>query len=497
MGKWLFFDSSRLEEHRNIEFMMHQPQKAAHAPIYCSNQVLDMPVSLHYDEEEQQFKLWYMENNADKTVVLTYWTSADGLRWERPPLHLFGEADPCNTVMKGTGQQGTYGVFSLHRVIVDKQEKDPGKKYKMLYWDKPRLTPSGALAAFSPDGIHWVKHDEDRALFGGHDAFNLMQDADTGQYRCYQVLTQRREPQSFTATDNMPGFKRLVHVRTSGDFATWSGERLLFDTDGDDPEDMQHYFFQVTRYEGLYLGYLTAYYSGEQKGDTKLYYSNDGYSWNKTHGRASFLPHGADGEWDSCWASLIQDPIRLNGNLIFYYHGVNKPHNWISWKLDETKFLHSHLGWYTNELAKVDNLAVIAQDRMHALVNDLQELIGERLNREEKSFIRGFGLAVLREDGYVSVRSRGKEGMFVTEPVTLSGRIAVNCDCSGGWISVGLQDESGNWIEGYEPERCVIERQDGTELVLRWNEDGKLPERSGPVKLLVRLSNCDLYSISL
>ncbi|MCL5459709.1 hypothetical protein M3M33_13825, partial [Loigolactobacillus coryniformis] len=68
---------------------------------------------------------------------------------------------------------GGYGDRYCCSVLVDPLEQDPTRRYKMAYYDWSvvgKREEPGLHVAFSPDGIHWTKHDEGtllRTLYGG------------------------------------------------------------------------------------------------------------------------------------------------------------------------------------------------------------------------------------------------------------------------------------------------------------------------------------------
>jgi hypothetical protein len=92
-------------------------------------------INVLFDEEERLFKMWYnvsrklSDQRAEVQDALAYATSLDGLRWEKPLLHLH-EVD---------GSSANNLVFPFFRwatgtgVYKDPVEQDPERRYKMLF----------------------------------------------------------------------------------------------------------------------------------------------------------------------------------------------------------------------------------------------------------------------------------------------------------------------------------------------------------------------------
>ena len=111
--------------------------------------------------------MWYQayagKRAGDKRLecVVCYAESTDGIAFVKPELdlHPFKEHAKTNIVLIGNGG---YGDRYCNSVLVDANEKDPGRQYKMAYYDwsidKGREYP-GLHVAFSSDGIRWSKYD--------------------------------------------------------------------------------------------------------------------------------------------------------------------------------------------------------------------------------------------------------------------------------------------------------------------------------------------------
>ena len=97
--------------------------------------------------------------------VVCYAESDDGLHFDKPDLGLFSYngIGRTNIVLVGCGG---YSDRYANSVVVDTRDSDPGRRYKMAYYDFESSAGEqrpGVCVAFSADGIHWRKHTSRRS----------------------------------------------------------------------------------------------------------------------------------------------------------------------------------------------------------------------------------------------------------------------------------------------------------------------------------------------
>ncbi len=100
-----------------------------------------------------------------------------------------------------------------------------------------------------------------------------------------------------------------------------------------------------------------------------------------------------------------------------------------------------------------------------------------------------------RVDGFVSVRAGQRSGQLITKPLVFSGdSLVINYRANdGGKISVGLLDEAGDPIAGFEESKPLA----GDEIAetVRWS-GGKVGSIAGKsVRVKFGISNADLFSM--
>jgi hypothetical protein len=120
------------------------------------------------------------------------------------------------------------------------------------------------------------------------------------------------------------------------------------------------------------------------------------------------------------------------------------------------------------------------------------------------------GLAVLRRDGFCSLRAGQRPGWLLTRTLTWpGGDLAVNVDCRlddrahpgycHGDASVEIQDPDGNALPGYSVAdcdrlRCNTAREPSCSRVVRWNGRSAAALAGRDVRLRFGLREAHLYS---
>lgn len=179
--------------------------------------------------------------------------------------------------------------------------------------------------------------------------------------------------------------------------------------------------------------------------DQELMVSRDGRHWSRPI-RRPFIELGPKESWRYGVAKLFASfPIQRDGQLWIYYGG-------------KTGLTDAHTGTGPNQ---------------------------------------AMSLALLRQDGFVSVDGGPNGGVLVTHPVKLVGRhLHLNADAEGGQIRVEIRDVQGAAIPGYEADECVPTTGDSLDATVGWEEHGSLDSLSSrPVRLALFIRNAALYSL--
>jgi hypothetical protein len=101
-----------------------------------------------------------------------------------------------------------------------------------------------------------------------------------------------------------------------------------------------------------------------------------------------------------------------------------------------------------------------------------------------------------RLDGFVSLDAGGTTGTATTLPMIFEGReLALNVAAVGGWVKVGLLDEYGTALPGFDVNDCDTIGADSLEHIVSWNGDSYIGMYSGQVvRVRFEMQNAKLYA---
>jgi hypothetical protein len=349
----------------------------------------------------------------------------------------FSKAAPRGALVRGTNIVLSDALDDF-TVLRDPDDPDPRRRFKLLAsrgnW-RLGLTP-----AVSRDGIRWT-WGRDHAVAGFGDRCSYWYDPLNRKHvawsRNYQLWPHR-----------------VIVQKETADFDNWSDEqaspqRLVLAPDRRDHEQTQFYGGCAFWYRSLYLAYLEVYYVHQQRIDTQLACSRDGRTWTRIGAGDVFLGNGEHGEFDAYWAvPTFNAPILKDGQLLIHYNGRPDPHA-------QPGFRHVPPG------------------------------MGG-----------AFGLATLREDGFVSLDATGAEGIVETKPLQPpSGWSALEVNCcpfaeqpgrASMDVRVELLDRRGKRVSSVALGRRNSRRT--------WHHGVFARRPAGVVRLRFRLTNARLYS---
>ena len=284
--------------------------------------------SVIYSPAEKLFRMWYVAWNKgpwgkhesgvpihDNWTVtgrwfLCYAQSSDGIHWDRPALGLVKSKEfPDNNIILADS-----GLFlNLPTVIEDADDPDPGRRFKLFYYDHDGAGRDGGRTAVSPDGLHW-QFVGDFPVLPTEDAPCLWHDRRNGLYVAF--LKSR--------IDN----KRSRMVSVSRDFAHWSPPTVLLTPDLGDAPTVQFYDQCAFHQCGHDFGFMGRLDQATQKLDMELIVSaRGGADWRRLPTRPQMLAQGNVTDWDGTMVRCTQgEPIVMGDTCWVYYMGANAPH---------------------------------------------------------------------------------------------------------------------------------------------------------------------------
>lgn len=357
-----------------------------------------------------------------------YAESNDGLSFSRPELGLHEwEGSSRNNIILDDNGTHNFAAFKDTN-----PHCPPGARYKGIGGEKK---DGGLFVYQSPDGIRWKKIKQEAVITdGAFDSQNIaFWDEHAKLYRAYYRVF------SEGGTDGgewKPKGVRAIRTSTSTDYINWEPGTDLTYKEGT-PE--QHlYTNAVLPYERaphLLIGFPTRYLPDEgERVEPVFMISRDGVHFTRFN--EPVIPESA--------------PEDRAGNRS----------NYMVWGLVELP-------------AEPGKMSVYATEAYYGPV---------------PGRVRRF---VYRTDGFVSLRSREKEGVVRTRPLRYIGKqLLLNYSVSkGGSIVVEQVDENG--------ETVAVSQQltgDSVSAPVEWKDGEGLPER-GVVTLQFRLENADLFSM--
>ncbi len=450
-GPWLLLvDDHVIDSKERVTRSYHAFEKHPANPLVPGDKPWEGNLAYLYgtvlpSEDGDGYRMWY-HSWAEGEYRMLYATSADGIRWEKPALGLvaYEGSKENNILFRRTHENHN------PQVIHTPWEKDPARRYKLLYFEygrtPPNFTTTGYLGMTSPDGVHWSDVGEKPVLVDSPgDVGNFVWDPHTERYMGW--------PKKFA---EVRGFRRrCVGFSATKDFENWPASELILTPDefddrwvtSESTEGAHTDFYGLCgfAYESMYLGFLWIFPITNGKNDgpvfVELVTSHDGVHWERQEKpRPPILPTGPDGAWDDGMLFTPNHPLVEDGLIKLYYGGFDVTHG---------------------------------KDGGKAAV----------------------GLATLRKDGFASLNAGDEVGTITTKPLAGAvGPIAVNYCATEGWLKVELLDGEGRVLPGYGREDCVALESDSIDAEVIWGDGRGIPDVRKPLRIRFLLRNAEIYS---
>ncbi len=325
-------------------------------------------------------------------------------------------------------------------IWLDHYDPDPRRRYKMSS-SRSHMTPQRLY--FSPDGIHWSPLAAQSIPCGDRTTFFY------NPFRKVWVYSLR------DATEKAERFRRyrehpdlLACLKWKpGEPVIWTGADSLDPPRPDWKIKTQLYNLDAVAYESVMLG-LFAIWRGQppirsKPNELLIGFSRDGFHWDRSN-RQAFIP------------------------------------------------VSEHYGdWNWSNVQSAGGCCLIVGDQLHFYVQGWAGVEGT-----SKPGLGTIGLATLRRDGFASLDAGAQEGHVTTRYVSFTGRhLFVNADCRGGELRAEVLDRQGQPFPGFERERSVVLRGDGTRQKLSWRGSPDLARYAGqPVALNFYLKQAKLFA---
>ena len=462
VGRQLFVDDFLIEK-TTLTRQFYTPKKIDSNPIFKPETPLEhapfgIPGAtpkdggIWWDPKDKLFKMWY---EAGWLYTMAYATSEDGINWVRPELDI---------------DHGTNRIFpeiaaDSSTVFIDYDTKNENERFKMFL--RPPNTVQGVKRKFnrgyvavSPDGIHWTEPLE-TGICGDRTTIFY------NPFRKKWVFSLRN-----TGEFGKSSIGRSRYYLEHDDFlkgAKWETAEPVFWTGADrldlpDPEigdKAQLYNLSAVGYESIMLGMHQIHLGPDNEiclkaatpkiTELKISFSRDGFHWDRPNRDVFIKATRKQGDWDRGYVQSVGGICTVVGDQLRIHY--------IGFKGDESK-KHS----------------VYVKNGMHSFGSA--------------------GIAVLRRDGFASMKGDRKGGELTSRVVTFDGRyLFVNANCKDGELKVEVLNEDGSVIRKFSAANCVPVKVDSTIHQVSWKGGDDLSSLSKKkVKFRFHLKNGELYA---
>lgn len=436
----LFLDAMVTEESAGLKRTFHAATKYKGNPVVVADKPWEGTgiaaggtVMWRGNKITVRYKCWPPKTTAGACLA----ESEDGIHFTKPNLGL----------VEWDGSRDN-NICGSHGSII-KMRNPISPKHQWGYYGYGGK--EGAAVSFGETGLRSDGTDRRTGLFTTSDVVYFFYDPYQDRYVSTFKTANRRH--------------RAVGIAVSKDGLEWHKPVELgpvFGADELDPDPTQVYGMPVFPYQGWYIGLPWLYHARwmkwgvydtpkkmyeAQEGtpctiDTHFAWSWDLVSWNRTPERKPFIPLGKPGSWDCEMVASARNPVVVGDNLYFYYGGYSTVHDTLEAKC-------------------------------------------------------GVGLAILRVDGFCSMKAGREEGWLISRREVFSTpRVTINAlTRPGGYVAAELVDRWNNVIPGFSREDCVPFEGDSVGHELQWRKKKFPPKWLEPdKKIRFFLKNAELYS---
>jgi hypothetical protein len=369
----LFLDNKMLEVTPGVSRRLHKPTKHLLNPVvrcdrWCEGNNIQ-PYTTMYDQEDRLFKMWartgsdwksqYLDGHA---AYMLYFTSTDGVHWDKPDLGL----------MEIAGRRDHNIIFTSDSVSATATRRFQGKKgfiiptqpaspqgKKAFFWGvNKHPNPANASEKFvglaivqdhrrgahivtSPDGIHWScasapfwQTPNDVSGKGDDCLMHLIYDKAKQKWVVYRrIIPEFSERMIADESDcerkAVDRYYRSYAYAESDDLREWKNHQFILSMDADDPPDTELYQFGCHKIGEIYVGYMSVFYlRPPQPLDIHLVTSRDGINFTRVCRGEPFIPYGPLGYYDYMAMACSQpEPIIVDDTVYIYYAAANFPHS--------------------------------------------------------------------------------------------------------------------------------------------------------------------------
>ncbi len=452
----LFVDDYLIDKLDNLSLKLHEPV------LRDVSFKFDLPweglfcgyVTMIYDNGK--YRAYYRGaptagGDGNPTEALCVAFSDDGIHWTKPKLGLIERNGSKDNNILMTNTQ--YLMHNFAPMIDDRPGVPAEERYKAL----AGIQQAGGLFAFSsPDGLVWKKM-SDRPVMGKLEQYRYAYDSQnvplwSASENCYVAYIRVVEPP----------FKRYIGRATSKDFLHWENVETMEVNHNGQPAPYEQFYTNQTgvyfRALHIYIATPARFMEGRQVlTDEQAEAAKVNPKYFKDCSDAILLTSRGGNRYDRTFMEpLIRPGIGIQ--------------NWVS---------------RTNYPAC--NIVPTSKTEMSLYVNANYATPDSELRRY-----------TLRLDGFVSLHAPYAGGIFVSKPLTFSGKmLSLNFSTSAaGGLKVQLEQVNGTPYPGFALEDCKEIIGDEITRNVLWKNGSDVSVLAGKiVRIRIVMKDADLYSL--
>jgi len=445
------------------------------------------PAAALQDPDTGTYKLWYVvpigtDPFGDSNMALCYAESDDCTHWSKPlSAHgqPFEDYTATNMVLTDSGHHLS--------VVVNPDRNNPERRYLLLYnpHDQARALGRRTMTTVlgSPDGIRWHmvnQHSDQRH----HHFQRILWDESIQKWIGYSQYSHHWNPLHR---------RRQIGRQESADFMHWSPKEIVLSPEWDPAvaPNVEFHDMSVRKVGGTYIGLMAEFVAEpiwcsrdhrnwRDIAHTRqvLYSSRDGRRWARATVDRPWAEHGPPGSCDYGFvAPSVSDQLVHEGKVYIFYHAAADKQHWFS---------------------RDPGADLVPRGAAVQATADWQRY-GEAMGGYPPHWSRTLNTFVLREDGWACLRPKYEAGRVYTQQFVFEGdEIAINADCSGGYIQIEILDPYFEAYPGFGRGDSVPVCADHTDQIWhtpRWQGKENLRELwNKPIRLVFHLHQSHLYS---
>ncbi len=390
-------------------------------------------------DEGGRLRMWYICRDAQNRKNVAYAESEDGVHWTKPDLGIVEH--------EGTRANNLVGLTTLEGApFVD--PRATGEDERFIYLS--HVWGEGMVRFHSPDGLHWKRDPAPLLRLGADSQAITFWDARTDSYALYLRAWERRGDRRLYRTVVRADVPDLTTPMKTGpsekSLYLWGREKApvigdefptVLETDGQDPPNSDVYTNSIEPYPldpRWYVGFPSFFQregrTSEGRLEVQFIGSRDGFQWHR-YDRAPYVSLGPPGSETANMAYLGPGLIVRDDELWQYGTAYRTKHGDV-----------------------------------------------EARKRRTDGVICRY---IQRVDGFVSADFDWRGGSLTTAEVAVDGAdLLLNLDTGAlGHIRVGLRDDRGLPLPGFETDACKVLQINSTGARVSWEEYGNVKDLEG------------------